>query len=273
MKTTSKVLSVASIGFALTASLAANAQTLVGDYEFNNTLSSSVSGAPDLIATDPLGQNNFGTATVLGSTHSVYNFVGNTTPSQQAGLTLDTSSLITPNNYSVQLVASLDNVDTWRRLIDTQNRASDNGFYYNPSHQLEVFPIAGGGTQVLANTFEDVVLTVTAGVGGNPSTVKGYLNDDLEFTATTDVMNLNFDTTDNPGALMNFFLDNLVGGGQGEYSSGSVAEIKVYDGVLSDQQVADLDANPLSPAPEATSTVFLLSLATGVLLGFNRKQK
>src|ERR1700742_3923798 len=110
MKTTSKVLSLTAASVALTASLSTQAQNIVADYQFGGNLSSSVAGAPDLTATDPLGMNNFGTATVFGTTHSVYNYVGNIQGDQQAGLTLNTTGLITPNSYSVQLVASVNNV-------------------------------------------------------------------------------------------------------------------------------------------------------------------
>jgi len=37
----------------------ARAATVVADYQFNGNLSSSVAGAPDLIATDPLGVASF----------------------------------------------------------------------------------------------------------------------------------------------------------------------------------------------------------------------
>jgi len=274
------LLLAASLGMALT-SLSARAQTLIGDYTFDNTLNNNITGsgaAPALTATDPQGTSDFGTATVFGTTHAVYNFNGNAVPvDQQAGLTVNTTGVITPNNYSVQIVASLNDIGGWRRLIDVQNRASDNGFYYDPNHVLNIFPVAGAGTQVLANTFEDVVLTVSAGTLGNPSTVKAYLNNDLEFTTTTDLMNIDGDPLNNPGLLMNFFLDNTVGGGQFEYSSGSVAEIKLYDGVLSDDQVAALDAAPLSPpnngVPDATSTFGLLGLVGGLLIGFSRNSR
>ncbi len=71
---------------------------------------------------------------------------------------------------------------------------------------------------------------------------KAYLNNDLEFTTTTDLMNLNFDPTDNPNALMNFFLDNTQGGGQGEFSR-QRRRNEIFDGVLSDSQFAALDAD------------------------------
>ena len=46
----------------------ASAATLVADYEFNGNFSSSVAGAPDLVATDPLGTSSF--------TGGVYNLTG-----------------------------------------------------------------------------------------------------------------------------------------------------------------------------------------------------
>lgn len=261
-----RTLSIAastSIGLLVCAST--KAQTLVADYTFNNTLNSSVAGAPALAPIDPLGLNGFGTATVFGSTHSVYNYNGNTTPADQAGLSLDTTGLISANDYSVQMVVSIANINGdgsgWVRLLDVQNRTSDDGFYYDPNHQLDIYPVTAAGATVTANTFEDVVLTVAP-----DNTVDAYLNNVLAFSTTTTVMDVN-----NPQNLMDFFVDNTQGGGQGEFSDGSVAEIKLYSGVLSADQVAALDASPLSSAPDAGSTLALMSMSFVGLAAFTAK--
>lgn len=229
-------------GFALAAaSGSAQAATLVANYNFNNSLSSSVGGAPDLVATDPLGLSGFTTATVNGHSRTVYSVQGQNFPvTDQAGLTFDNSGgLLASNNYSVNMVFSLaDRVGGWRRLVDVQNRQSDNGFYVDPENTIDVYPVTGSPGIFSANTFTDVALTVAA-----DGTVQGYLNGTREFTTTTAVMNI-----DNPDNVMNFFLDNVVAGGQGEWSSGQVANIALYNGVLSDSEVARISAVPLPGA-------------------------
>jgi hypothetical protein len=259
-----KVLSAGVLAVAANAGIS-NAQTLVADYGFNNTLNSSVAGAPALTAVDPLSANGFSTATVFGGSHSVYNYVGNTTPASQAGLSLNTTGLVAANDYSVQMVMSVNNINGdgsgWVRLLDVQNRTSDNGLYYDPSHQVDIYPVTAGGAVVTDNTFEDVVLTVAP-----DNTVKAYLNHVLAFTTTTGVMEIN-----NPDNIMNFFLDNTQAGGQGEFSSGSVAEIKLFSGVLSGDQVDTLDANPLGSVPDAGGSLALMTTALVGIGAVSRK--
>ncbi len=229
-------------GFTIAAAgSAAQAATLVADYGFNNSFSSSVSGAPDLVATDPLGLSGFTTATVNGHTRTVYGFQGQSSPvTDQAGLTFDNSGgLLASDNYSVNMVFSLaDRTGAWRRLVDVQNRQSDNGFYVDPENTIDVYPVTGSPGIFATDTFTDVALTVAS-----DGTVKGYLNGTHEFTTNTSVMNIN-----NPDNVMNFFLDNVVAGGQGEWSSGQVAEIALYNGVLSDSEVSRISAVPLPGA-------------------------
>jgi hypothetical protein len=202
--------------FAFTGSL--NAATLVADYEFSGNLSSSVAGAPDLVAVDPLGVASF--------TGGVYNWGGNASPpSQQGGLVFNSTGLLNPESYSVVMNFKFNERDgAWRRILDVQNRASDDGFYVDPSNNLDIFPVAGSSSAFTTGDFHTVILTV----GGN--VVTAYLDGVQEFSTTTPIMNI--DNSDNPGNLINLFLDNTAGGGQGEWSSGSIDYVKFYDGVL-----------------------------------------
>ena len=47
----------------------------------------------------------------------------------------------------------------WRRIVDTQNRQSDNGFYVDPGNRLQVYPVVTGSTIFTTPGFHDVVLT------------------------------------------------------------------------------------------------------------------
>ncbi len=235
----------------------ASAQVLT--YEFNDTLAADQAGGPALTATDPLASNSFTTDTVFGNTRTVYSTVGNTTPLQQAGLTLDTTGQLTADNiYSVVLITETTEGDNaWRRLEDVQNRQSDDGFYVDPNNQLDIFPVTGASAPFVKNVYHDVVLTVDNG------TVQAYLDGILDFTASTTVMDIN-----NPGNLINFYLDNVTGGGQGEYSNANTALIELYNSALTQSQVTTQFDNPF-PAqqiPNGTPEPGALALFGGMIV-------
>jgi len=78
--------------------MGAQAATLVAEYDFNGSLSSSVAAAPDLIAVDPASAASF--------TGGAYNFGGSSIPTgNQGGLSFDNSGHLLPSNsYSIDLV-------------------------------------------------------------------------------------------------------------------------------------------------------------------------
>ncbi len=222
----------AGIAAALAASaLAAGAATVVATYNFDSTLAALESGAPSLVAIDPLGLNGFESAVVFGNTQQVYHWVGDgSDPLTQAGLKLDTTGLLTYNNYSIELVFEFLELPKfgggWRRIVDTQNRQSDNGFYVSPDNVLQVYPVVDGTTEFTPG-FHSVVLSnyVVDGV----REVKAYLDGALELTSDTDQLNL--DNASNPDHLLNFFVDNF-GFAPNEYADGRIAYMRLYDGVV-----------------------------------------
>jgi hypothetical protein len=207
------------------AALCAAAQatpTPVAQYDFNGTLASSVAGAPALGAVDPLGESGFVTDTVNGSPRTVYNFQGTNEPTNdQAGLTLDTTGLITdPGVYSLEMMFKFTERDNaWRRIFDTGGRQTDNGFYVDPSNNLDLYPLAGGAN-FTNNAYHDVFLVDDNG------TITFYLDGSSQASVATHLMDLP------ANGVVNFFLDNVVGGGQGEFSSGDIALIRLYDSAL-----------------------------------------
>jgi hypothetical protein len=258
------IAAIAAAGVSLQSGNAQAGATLAAEYLFNNTLNSDVAGAPALTAVDPQSQSGFVTDTVFGTSQIVYNFQSTpASPAEQAGLTLATNGLIASNDYSVQMIFKLTGRDNaWRRLIDSLNRTSDSGFYFDPSNQLNIYPVISGGPTYATDTYDNIALTVAA--DGN---VDAYLNGIEEFTVNTDVMNISADN------LLGFFLDNTVAGGQGEWSAGSVAALRVYDGVLTQDQVTALNnvTSPTAPqpptgAPEPATLALLMTGLSGIAL-------
>lgn len=236
------------------------AATAVGTYEFNNTFAADQPGAPALTAVNPTGTSQFQTDTVLGQTRPVWFFNGTAAPAQQSGLTLNTTGLLPPDGYSVDLVCQFtDRANAWRRLMDVQNRQSDNGFYVDPANNLDIYPISGSSAAWTNNVYHHIVLT------NDGSQVSAYLDGISQFSATTTIFNLNADPTNNPDRLLGFFLDNAAGGGQGEWSTGSVALIRVWSGVLTPAEAQAVANNPFA-VPEPSSVVLLL--AGGGLIGW-----
>jgi PEP-CTERM motif len=249
-------------------------QVAVATYQFQNTLAADQSGVASLTAVNPLGTSEFVTNTLFGQTRQVYAFNGSSNPADQGGLTVNTTNLISPTSYSVEMVLSFNAAGPtgWTRILDVQNRQSDNGFYVDPSNHLDVFPVASGTTEFTYQAYHVVHLTVGGGV------VDAYLDGNLEFSASTAVMNIT-DTIDNPNNLMGFFLDNVVGGGQGEWAPGNVALIQLYNGVLDQSQITMQASNPfggLSAVPEPSSAVLLgLGVAGGLVVtrGLRRRAR
>jgi len=219
------------------------AATLKATYQFNNTLLAQESTAPALTETNPLGLNAFEDAVVFNRPLRVFHWDGDTTPNLQAGLSLDTRGLIPANSYSVEMAFEFSDISTngWRRIIDVQDRTSDDGFYVDSSDHLNIFPEQGGAALVPFNTFHHIVLTVnTAG------TVQAYLDGKQQLNLATTQMNLN-----TPHRIMNFFLDNTLSGGQGEFSDGRIAWLRIYKGDLKAPQVKQLYTSGVSVSGSA----------------------
>lgn len=202
----------------------ANAATLVASYSFNNNLDSSVGGAQTLTVTDPQMAASFSSDTVNGNPQIAYNFGGaNSPPSDQGGLTWG-NGLISSSGvgYSIALTFKFnEGSNLWRRIVDVQARQSDNGLYIDPSNVLDIYPVTNGGPLFTTGAYHNVLLTVGGGVA------KGYLDGVQSFSTMTNVMDLA------SGDSINLFLDNVIGGGQGEWSSGSIASANFYSGIVS----------------------------------------
>lgn len=233
----------------------AQAATLQATYLFDGSLLAEESGAPALTAVDPLGRGQFGTSTVFGETRTVYLFDG--TPTAQGGLSLSTASLTNRTQYSVDMVFDFTGVSGFRRVLDAGNRAVDFGIYVDPNDRLNTWIGTSNPGGIVADSgFARVTVTVQ---GNN---VQTYVNGVLGRTVNTNRLHIsNADT-------LNFFLDNTLGGGRGEYSGGALAYLGIYSGALSASEVSALAAAPLpSQGPAALATTPVPLPGSLVLLG------
>lgn len=249
----SHLLSAAAIASSL--SWSAQAATLQATYLFDGSLLAEESGAPALVAIDPLDRDAFETAIVFGNTRTVYRFDG--TVSQQGGLSLSTAGLVNRTQYSVEMVFDLTGTDRFRRIIDTKNRTSDHGIYVDPNDKLTTWTgINNPGGLVSDNGFAHVTLTVS----GND--VRTYVNGVLGRTVNTNKLHIS------NADRLHFFLDNTSSGGQGEYSGGALALLRLYSGALDANEVANLAAGPLpSQGPIAITPAPVPLPGSLVLLG------
>jgi Ca2+-binding RTX toxin-like protein len=207
----------------------ASAATLVADYEFDDTLASSVGSPPDLVDIEDPGALSYVTENVLGVPRTVRTFP------QGSGLQLPTVSTVLSDttSYSVTVLFRFSSVTVWRRIAGWRNPPVDAGLYVGnvPAGSLAFFGgAAGPGAQFVANRYHQVVLTRTAG-----TVTTGYLDGVQQFTFNDNLAKAAVDVND----VMHFFTDD-----NNEESAGSVARIRLYDGALTAAEVAAL--NPLS---------------------------
>ena len=181
---------------------------------------------------DPNGTTVFTAAPVLGATRTVWSFAGLASPpASQAGLTLAPAGRVNPRSYSFDMVVELSERNSaWRRLIDVQNRQSDSGFYVDPSNNLAIYPVSGSTAAFTTGDFHHIVLAVDGST--SPTTVTSYLDGVDAVQTATDLMNLDGDPVNNPQQIFNIFLDNVAAGGQGEWSTGQIGLLRLWDGVI-----------------------------------------
>ncbi len=248
----------------------------IATWEFHDTLAADQLGQPALTRVDPAGVSRFSTESVFGESRVVWSFAGGTMPATaQPGLSVGTRDLLDPHHYTLDMVfkfAAHENV--WRRLVDVGNGLSEEGLYVGPTNNLELFPAGRSAAAIAPDVFHHLVLTVD---GGRAST---YVDGKLLCSATTPVLQL--DQQDNPGHLLNLFLgrarqSDTLERGNNACSSGSIALLRLWNGVLSPEDIGQLAAHPFpdstaTPLPAAWTSLSAVVIATAAALFARRRR-
>jgi hypothetical protein len=250
MKRLATLVSIVTISVALPV-----AAVEVADYRFEDTLSSSIPGAPDLAA---LGAGGFVDTTVDGTPVRGWAFTA------QTGLDLDVTGLVASDVYSVVMLFEAQQVVSYAKLLDNQNRASDLGLYY-VGNDLHFYNVIGGTSDgIVAGTYYQVVVTRDAA-----DNYVGYVDGVQQFSFT-DSGNIAVITAAN---RLVFFRDDLATG-DGENTAGTVVRIQLFDNALTPADVSALPRLPalalgeipvLGPIGVLTLIVMMAAIAFAVL--------
>ena len=198
---------------------------LKADYQFQNSLASSVAGSPNL---NNVGSNTFASAIVDGNPRTVLNFSPNN------GVTLSPTVGVVPNDaYTIAVLFRFSEVNSWRKILDFKNGEVDRGLFVLDGKLIFYNETSSGiGASVSPNTYVQVVLT-----RDSDKHVVGYVDGVVQFSFT-DVDGLAEISDQN---TLRFF-NNIQG--PGDTSSGSVARIRLYDNAITADEVALLDRLP-----------------------------
>jgi hypothetical protein len=211
----------------------ARANTLIHDYEFNNSYLDSL-GGPGL---SPDGG-------VLSS--GGYSF------GRGQGLSLS-GALPSGSNYAIQVHFRFDLNGGWDKIIDPHNLGPDIGLYVSPDEHLNDYPHNVDGTYTFQSGVDATVLWQRDGATGQ---VTGFVNGVQQWQYTDTAGNAVFD---GPSNIIWFFEDDATTG-HAETTSGTVDQILIYDG-------------PATAVPEPASLTLLGIGAAGLLgYGWRRRK-
>lgn len=223
--------------------------SLIHDYELNGSLADSISG-PD-----------------LGSDGGTVNATNYSFDPDQ-GLTLSGGLNGTIDNYSIQMTFNFAHTDSYRKILDFMDKASDNGFYDNGG-SLDFVTNAGDnigglGPFMADNADADIVLTRDS----ISSLVSWYSNGVFQWSITDSAGDAVFSA---PNNLVRFFEDDTLSSGT-EASAGAVDCIRIYDGALTAGEVALLSGCATGNNVPEPATLALLGIGiAGLRFGMRRQ--
>jgi hypothetical protein len=255
---------------------------LAADYQLQNVFTSSVGtigplavvGNPnDVTFTDDVDVD--GNNQIVASIGENFENIADT----GAGLQAQTAGFLSSDNYSVVLLADFNLAPDLAatKVFDFKNLSADPGLYINDLTGLLYFQgatdsngitPATGGSPILTGNYAQIVLTRDSSTG----LVSVYENGSpaFQFNDTGDLATLG-DATNTGNAYLTVFKDDATGVGDSaldETSVGDVARLRLYDGVLTPAEVANLDTT----VPEPVSGGLML-LGSAFLLRRSRREK
>ncbi len=194
---------------------------MLADYNFNNNLSGGMIAAPDLNLTS--GSTAFATENPFGFQKQVLLF------DESQGLALDLSQWSLDDVFSLVMYLRIEDVNSYRKIIDFNERAGDSGLYVNSGAIELVQPNAAAAPSVSNNQYFQLVVT-----RDDSDQLKIYqdgvlLLDINEFQLTTDLANT---------PVLYFVIDDL--STNTENPSGALARLTVYNETLNQFQVDGL---------------------------------
>ena len=197
------------------------------DYRFQDTLASSVPGAPVLRNLNGTPPNDFGTEVVAGRNRRVLQFA------EGGGLRLgNATSLVAPNKYTITIRFRFDATTAYARVLTFKpdsNVNADTGLYVQDDDLVWYDRRFPDFATVIPDQWVEVTLTRSAN-----GVVRGYVRDVQVFSFN----DFNSRAVIDPNHIIRFFRDN----DNNEESSGAVARIRIWDEVLTADQVAHLSA-------------------------------
>jgi len=217
---------VLALAMPLLASGCEPALTPAADYQFSGSHKACGNDAPAL--TD-LGTNTFKTESVDGTSWKVLDFP------LHHGLQLGSTSQVVDNGtYTMVLLFRLDDPDGYRRLLDFNGSAFSGFFEVN--EEVQLYPQTAGGTGI-NKTFVQVAVTRSSS-----GQFTAYIDGRKAFTYA--------DGSSKYGVIANnvlrFFKNTKSDGVTGD-GSGAVARIRLFDKVLTGDQIKGLGELPSSP--------------------------
>lgn len=208
----------------LLAAIGSASAAQVADYRFNNTLQSTIAGAPGLTAIGPGSQ--FATETVFGQAQVVFKHSGMT------GLELKPTTGILPNPgvYTIVMQVRHEVPDgTYVKYIDYAAGSEDRGLYDSAGF-LDFFPFVHGPDPLIGTDYVEIAITRDAS-----GTVAGYVDGMPQFTGDDAIDRVAVIDASN---TLRFVFDDATT--ETETAPGAVARIRIWDVVLTADQIAGL---------------------------------